>query len=217
MEKATTKLKVIRDNLGRATSVEPKVVEKDENCPVKPKYDYFKKDGWGFKDTEIIFDPKKKEGFITGSRYTFSGSTLKELYKFAQIELDFKLDMPPIVPQTAMPVDPPYVNEAFVADIEGCYSRLSFDEAERTLHSHGHTLREVYALKYGKFDRFVDCVVFPSCHEHVEGLVKAAVKHNVVLIPYGGGTNVTQALVPSPEERRMVVSVDTGRVRFRHP
>jgi alkyldihydroxyacetonephosphate synthase len=111
-----------------------------------------------------------------------------------------------------MPVDPPYVNEAFLADIKGHYSRLSFDDDERTLHSHGHTLREVYALKYGKFERFADCVVFPSSHEHVEAIVKAAVKHNVVLIPYGGGTNVTQALLLSPKEKRMIVSVDTARV-----
>jgi alkyldihydroxyacetonephosphate synthase len=212
MEKANEKLKVVRDNLGQIISVEPKFIDLDENCPVKLKYDYFRKDGWGFKDTKIIFDPKKKEGFITGSRYTFSGSTLKDLYKFAVHEWNFNLDEPPIVPQSSMPVDPPYVNEAFIADIKGFYSRLSFDDAERTLHSHGHTLREVYALKHGKFERFADCVVFPGCHEHVEGIVKAAVKHNVVLIPYGGGTNVTQALLLSAKEKRMIVSVDTTRV-----
>lgn len=212
MEKANSKLKVIRDKLGQVTKIEPKEIDNDPNCDVKLKYDYFKKDGWGFKDTEIVFDPKKKEGFITGSRYTFSGSVLKNLYKFAQEEYDFKLDVPPIVPQLTMPVDPPYLNEAFLADIEGSYSRISFDDAERTLHSHGHTLREVYALKHGKFDRFADCVVFPGSHEHVEGLVKAATKHNVVLIPYGGGTNVTQALLLSPAEKRMIVSVDTTRV-----
>ena len=56
-------------------------------------------------------------------------------------------------------------------------------------------------------------MVYPGCHDHVEALVKAAIKHNVVLIPYGGGTNVTLALQLSPAEKRMIVSVDMTRVR----
>ena len=39
-----------------------------------------------------------------------------------------------------------------------------------------------------------------------------AVKHNVVLVPYGGGTNVTKSLQLNPEETRMIVSVDMGRM-----
>lgn len=67
-------------------------------------------------------------------------------------------------------------------------------------------------LKYGKFERFVDCVVYPSCHEDVEKIVQAAIKNDVVIIPYGGGTNVTLALQVPKEEKRMVVSLDMGRV-----
>ena len=39
-----------------------------------------------------------------------------------------------------------------------------------------------------------------------------AMKHNVVLIPYGGGTNVTQALLLNSSEPRMMVSVDMTRM-----
>lgn len=39
-----------------------------------------------------------------------------------------------------------------------------------------------------------------------------AVKHNVVLIPYGGGTNVTKALQLDVKETRMIISVDMGRM-----
>jgi alkyldihydroxyacetonephosphate synthase len=38
------------------------------------------------------------------------------------------------------------------------------------------------------------------------------VKHDVVLIPYGGGTNVTKSLLLNPDEQRMIVTVDTGRM-----
>jgi alkyldihydroxyacetonephosphate synthase len=42
--------------------------------------------------------------------------------------------------------------------------------------------------------------------------VELANKHNVVLVPYGGGTNVTQSLILSPQEKRMIVSVDMSRM-----
>lgn len=55
-------------------------------------------------------------------------------------------------------------------------------------------------------------VVYPDGHKQVEALVKLAVEHNVVLIPYGGGTNVTQALMLEERETRMIVSVDMSRM-----
>jgi alkyldihydroxyacetonephosphate synthase len=43
-------------------------------------------------------------------------------------------------------------------------------------------------------------------------LIKLANKHNVVLVPYGGGTNVTQSLMLEVSEKRMIVSVDMSRM-----
>ncbi len=37
-------------------------------------------------------------------------------------------------------------------------------------------------------------------------------KHDVVIIPYGGGTNVTQALMCNPDEKRMIISADVTRM-----
>ena len=212
MERTQEKLNIVRDHLGHVTSIDPLVVELDKNCPVKVKYDYFRLDGWGFKDTSIVYNKKNKEGIITGTHYSFAGIPIKDLYKFAKEDILLDLDAPIIPSQISMEVDPPYINEEFLSSINGFYSRLSFDNRERIMHSHGHTLREVFILKHGKFERFADCVVYPTSHEDVEGLVKAAVKHNVVLIPYCGGTNVTQALMLSAKEKRMIVSVDMARV-----
>jgi alkyldihydroxyacetonephosphate synthase len=73
-------------------------------------------------------------------------------------------------------------------------------------------MQEIYALRYGQLDRVVDAVVYVASHEQAENLVKIACKHNVVLIPFGGGTNVTQALLLNKEEKRMIVSVDLQRL-----
>ena len=43
-------------------------------------------------------------------------------------------------------------------------------------------------------------------------MVKLAVKHEVMLVPFGGGTNVTHSLMIYPSEKRMVVSVDMSRM-----
>ena len=40
------------------------------------------------------------------------------------------------------------------------------------MHSHGASLREVFALRYGKFDRYVDVVVYPGSTENVQAIVE---------------------------------------------
>jgi alkyldihydroxyacetonephosphate synthase len=56
----------------------------------------------------------------------------------------------------------------------------------RLNHSHGHTLKELFTLRYGKFERTVDYVAYITTHEQAELLIAAAKEHNVVLIPMGG-------------------------------
>jgi alkyldihydroxyacetonephosphate synthase len=112
-----------------------------------------------------------------------------------------------------MEIDPPFFNHEFLQELgEQQLSRRSFLKWERIMHSHGATMQEVFVLRYGKFTRCVDVVLYPDSHEQVERLVLLANKHDVVLVPYGGGTNVTQALMLHPSEKRMIVSVDMSRM-----
>jgi alkyldihydroxyacetonephosphate synthase len=43
-------------------------------------------------------------------------------------------------------------------------------------------------------------------------LVKLAAKHNVVLIPFGGGTSVSGAVSCPDYEKRMIISLDTSQM-----
>ena len=43
-------------------------------------------------------------------------------------------------------------------------------------------------------------------------IVQLANKHNVVIIPFGGGTSVSKALECLPHEVRMIVSLDTSQM-----
>lgn len=112
-----------------------------------------------------------------------------------------------------MEIDPPNVVHSFLEELgTNNFSRRSFEHIERTMHSHGSCYQEIYKVQGGKFDRSCDLVLLPGTTEHVENIVRLANKHNVVIVPYGGGTNVTQALMLPTEEKRMIVSLDMTRM-----
>jgi alkyldihydroxyacetonephosphate synthase len=90
--------------------------------------------------------------------------------------------------------------------------QITEDAETRLRHGHGHTQEEMYAIKHGRLERVPDLVVFPLDAEQVGRLVEAAVRHDICLIPYGGGTSVTEALRCPAGERRTIVSVDLQRM-----
>jgi len=133
---------------------------------------------------------------FTGSRYMYSGKDLPNMKDYCVNNIGAELSKPRHV-QADMEIYPPQnVNHEFLEELEKtqCFSRRSFMKWERIMHSHGASLREVFNLKYLKFEKYVDLVLYVGSHEQTEEVVQLAHKHNVVLIPYGGGTNVTQAL-----------------------
>ena len=147
----------------------------------------------------------------------YSGKYMPEFYPWVQKEVGFTFDVPR-EPQADMDIDEPNVHHEFLQELEKekCFSRRSFEKWERIMHSHGASLREVFNLRYGKFERYIDVVVYPSSTEQVEKIVQLADAHNVVVVPYGGGTNVTQALYLQNQnhvkDERMVVSLDMSRM-----
>lgn len=154
----------------------------------------------------------------TGNRYLYSGKEMPGLFPFAMATLSFNIDEPKPM-QSDMEVDPPQnVNHDFLKELIDSknFSRLSFEKWERIIHSHGASLREVFNLRYHKFERCVDVVVYPQTKEQVQFIITAANTHNVVIIPYGGGTNVTQALYLKKgyksQDGRMIVSLDMSRM-----
>ena len=70
----------------------------------------------------------------------------------------------------------------------------------------------MFAIKHKKLGRIPDMVVYPENEEQVAALIAAAKMHDAVLLPFGGGTNVTDALRCRNEEKRVIVSVDMRRM-----
>ncbi len=167
---------------------------------------------WGYDDTRFEFlDPRTVH--LTGDRYPLAGAPLPHFMPFVEALLGVPVGPehlqqtppPPVLPE---PVRAP----AFLDELRAAHpgARIEDDDESRLIHSHGQlSVEEIYRLLGGGIpDRLVDLVVHPVSEEEVVTLVRLADRHGVVLIPYGGGTNVSGALACPPQERRTIVSVD---------
>lgn len=124
----------------------------------------------------------------------------------------------PLVSSHSPPIPPPVLNGAFLEAAEEIFhsSQMIYDARERFRHSHGNTRKEVYDVRVGRsggsVGRIPDMVIFPERVQQVRRLVEAADRWGACLIPYGGGTNTSQALKCPETESRMIVSVDMSRM-----
>ena len=171
---------------------------------------------WGFRDSSFIINDDNTVTF-TGKRYEgISGERLPYLIPFVTKVLNTDIKKEPYFKE----IEKKYVakrkiNQDFVNDIESSFNedQISFSDEERVLHSHGqNSPDEVFKVLYDKLEKFTDIIVYVETEEDVINLIQKAKKHNVCLVPYGGGTNVTNALKLPKDEERMIISVDTRRL-----
>jgi alkyldihydroxyacetonephosphate synthase len=172
-------------------------------------------DVWGFKDTAFGIN-ERGHVHVTGNRYDgMSGQELPNLMPWFQSVVGIPMDLSKrLTSAYPCPVAPSRPADAFLAEIRSVLAadQIATDDAIRLRHGHGHTQEEMYAIKAGKLGRVPDYVVYPTDEEQVIALVEAAKRHDVCLIPYGGGTNVTDALRCPEQELRPIVSVDMKRM-----
>jgi alkyldihydroxyacetonephosphate synthase len=169
---------------------------------------------WGFRDTafEILDGDVVK---MTGDRYELAGQDLPDLLGWVRDAIHPDVGVDNLNPSNYPPPIPDArVNDAFVTEVRGFLGddQLDDDAELRLRRGHGQTQEEMYRIKYDQLRRIPDLVVFPNTDEEVASLVRAAGTHNVCLIPYGGGTNVSNALSCEENEERMIVSVDMSRM-----
>jgi len=171
-------------------------------------------DVWGFRDSGFEVN---SAGHVVarGRRYALSGHELPHLLPWMrdvlQVDLDpgerLKSQYPGEVPASRADAVLLDALAGFLAP-----AQLSRDPEARLRHGHGHTQEEMYAIKHGRLDRIPDLCVFPDSTEQVERLVALAAQRSLCLIPFGGGTNVTDALRCPRDETRPILSVDMRRM-----
>ena len=169
---------------------------------------------WGFADSGFEVNAAGKVQF-RGARYAISGKLIPNLLPWAEGILGVKLDpfdRKPSGYPTAVPerVAHPALEAALAARLSA--ARVSSDPRVRLRHGHGHTQEDMWAIKHGALKRVPDLVVWPEDEAEVRAVLELVREHGACLIPYGGGTNVTDALRCPEDERRAIVSLDLRRM-----
>ena len=170
---------------------------------------------WGFNDSGFELTGEKTVTF-SGNRYEVSGTTMPDFIPYIESVLGIDFDKEDqISPIDTKPTQPSSLDHEFFQQIKNSFNedRYTVDDLERLIHSHGQeTFKDVYKVLYDSIERNVDLVFYPETEEEVSKLVALAVKFNVCIIPYGGGTNVTRALTIPENEKRSVISMDMRRM-----
>ena len=153
--------------------------------------------GWGYED--VTFDDSNKPGLWP--------------YLERELEIDkIKWTKPVTFDEVELPAQK--TNDAFSAEIKNALqeSQIATDKKIRLIHAAGKSFRDLWQLRHGIIKHAPDLVVFPEDEADVVALVRAAHEHGVVLIPFGGGSNIAGCLEPADSEGRMVVSLDLCRM-----
>ena len=164
---------------------------------------------WGYRDTQLELGP---DGHVrlSGRRYAISGVPMPGFLPFCEDALGVKVDATHLREEVPLVVSPPIKNTAFCETVEKEFPNdFSYDDRVRAVRSHGQaTGDEVFQALYGHLPRVVDMVFHCRSEFAAQRVVELASEHDVCLIPYGGGTNVTGCLTLPKAETRMIVAVD---------
>ncbi len=91
----------------------------------------------------------------------------------------------------------------------GC--AVSREPLDRLAHSQGRGFPDLIRLRSGTVGRLPDAVAMPADEAELEALLAAATKHDLKVIPWGGGTSVTGGVNP-PAGAAPVVTADLHRL-----
>jgi alkyldihydroxyacetonephosphate synthase len=111
-------------------------------------------------------------------------------------------------------LNPVVENKAFIEHITLNFKphQVKQDKYSRLIRAYGKSYRDLARIRQGLIPRAPDLILYPETNQDVRFLMDAALKYNVCLIPFGGGTNIVGALEVPSGEKRMVISVDMSRM-----
>ncbi|XP_027721718.1 alkyldihydroxyacetonephosphate synthase, peroxisomal [Vombatus ursinus] len=195
-----------------APTAAPPAAPESSSIP-KKRQGLMKWNGWGYNDSKFIFN-KKGQIELTGKRYPLSGMVLPTFRDWLQNVLGVHIDHRTTSKASlnASDVPPSVVKEDFLDDLKETSISYSQEADDRVFRAHGHCLHEIFLLREGMFQRVPDIVLWPKCHGDVVKIVDLACKHNLCIIPFGGGTSVSSGLACPVDEKRTIVSLDTSQM-----
>jgi alkyldihydroxyacetonephosphate synthase len=155
---------------------------------------------WGWGVEGVAFHHEDKPGFRP--------------FVIEAVDLDVVVD--PKSLRSPEPLEPPrpMIPAELVAELRDAVGpdNLVNSDEDRIVHTYGKSVRDLLRLRAGDIPRVPDVVVYPGSEQEVQLVVDRAVAANAVLIPFGGGSNISGSLHAPADETRPVISVDMGRM-----
>jgi alkyldihydroxyacetonephosphate synthase len=107
-----------------------------------------------------------------------------------------------------------HADEPFLAKLRTCLAphQITDDLKDRVIHSYGKGFRDLFRLRHGIAAGAPDLIIYPESEHDVCITLRAAAERDVVVIPFGGGSNIAGCL-ERMDARRMCVSLDMRRMR----
>jgi alkyldihydroxyacetonephosphate synthase len=108
----------------------------------------------------------------------------------------------------------PCIDERFLGKLRSFLapSQISVQPKERVIHAYGKGFRDLFRLRGGHATGAPDLVIYPESEGDVCLTLRAAAERDVIVIPFGGGSNISGCL-ERMEANRMSVSLDMRRLR----
>jgi alkyldihydroxyacetonephosphate synthase len=181
---------------------------------------------WGFHDSGFTLQVDKKGApyvSMVGDRYSLAGKALSKLLPFVETETHIEIDPCKEAFQDSRRRFDEFqaslevaLDEEDIVMLQSTVALVSLSAADRARHGTCHCQQDIYAIRSGLTPTFrvPDAVAWPTTEPEVMELICLAKKQGWCLIPYGGGTNVTQATrCPLKEfEPRPILSVDMTKM-----
>ena len=153
---------------------------------------------WGWGDANISFPMHEKPTLWPWIRG-----------KLAMKEGEADRLTPPVTrDQVAMP--PPNLNVSFLSALREVLKpdQMTSDDEARLTRCYGKSYPNLLMARRGFIQQAPDLIVSPRSHDDVVHVIELANKHNVCVVPFGGGTNIVGGVDPRDNAERMIVSLD---------
>ena len=130
--------------------------------------------------------------------------------------IDLDVNTRPTSPMSLddLPIPAPMISDQLLTELTDAVGAENAvqDDLDRIVHTYGKSARDLLRIRAGDLPRVPDVVVYPGDEAEVQLIVDRAVAEDAVLIPYGGGSNISGSLHAPEDETRPVISVDLGRL-----
>jgi alkyldihydroxyacetonephosphate synthase len=154
--------------------------------------------GWGLEGVGFSHEDKPELApFIARAIGVDVGRTVRGAVRFEDLQ----------IPDPNLPAA---LRDALDQAVTGRF--LSVDPLDRVSHARGKSLRDLIRQRGGDLSRVPDVVVRPGSEDDVTAVLRAAVRCDAVVIPFGGGSSISGSLEAPADETRPVISVDLERL-----